>query len=113
MNDVLVTEDLTVRYGAVTALDGATFSLRTGRSLRPPALHDLPCYQVEARDGKVFVTGRKPSATPTRANAALKFWMSRCTSACQTGSKDRSTSSSASVAWYQSIRVPAAVTPKL
>jgi nitrite reductase/ring-hydroxylating ferredoxin subunit len=46
----------------------ACFSLRTGRTLRPPALHDLPCYQVEVRDGKIFVTGRKPApAAPPQA----------------------------------------------
>jgi apoptosis-inducing factor 3 len=39
----------------------ACFSLRTGRPIRPPALHDIPCYQVEQRDGKVFVTGKRPA----------------------------------------------------
>ncbi len=37
----------------------ACFSLRTGESLRPPGLHDVSCYAVEVRDGKVFVTGAK------------------------------------------------------
>ncbi len=37
----------------------ACFSLRTGESLRPPALHDLACYVVEQRDGTVFVTGKQ------------------------------------------------------
>ncbi|MBA2458631.1 MAG: FAD-dependent oxidoreductase [Gemmatimonadales bacterium] len=37
----------------------ACFSLRTGESLRPPALRDLACYAVEQRDGKVFVTGKR------------------------------------------------------
>lgn len=40
----------------------ACFSLRTGRSLRPPALHDVSCYAVEEREGKVFVPGRKVKA---------------------------------------------------
>jgi NADPH-dependent 2,4-dienoyl-CoA reductase/sulfur reductase-like enzyme/nitrite reductase/ring-hydroxylating ferredoxin subunit len=47
----------------------ACFSLRTGQPLRPPALHDLPCYRVEARDGKVFVTGRMPVPASPRARA--------------------------------------------
>ena len=45
----------------------ACFSLRTGEALRPPALHDLPCYQVETRDGQVYVGGRKPAAVRPRA----------------------------------------------
>src|SRR5215217_7136715 len=40
----------------------ACFSLRTGEALRPPALHDVPCYSVENREGKAFVTGRKAKA---------------------------------------------------
>ena len=40
----------------------ACFSLRTGETLRAPALHDVPCYSVETREGKVFVTGRKAKA---------------------------------------------------
>jgi NADPH-dependent 2,4-dienoyl-CoA reductase/sulfur reductase-like enzyme/nitrite reductase/ring-hydroxylating ferredoxin subunit len=47
----------------------ACFSLRTGRTLRPPALHDLPCYQVDVRDGKIFVTGRKPAPASSRSRA--------------------------------------------
>lgn len=38
----------------------ACFSLRTGEALRPPALNDVVCWQVEARAGKVYVTGRAP-----------------------------------------------------
>ena len=40
----------------------AAFSLETGRMIRTPALHDIPCFDVEERDGKAFVTGRR--ATP-------------------------------------------------
>ncbi len=36
----------------------ACFSLRTGTALRPPALNDLPCWKVEQRAGKVYVTGK-------------------------------------------------------
>src|SRR3954465_14947415 len=31
----------------------ACFSLRTGATLSPPALNDLPCWRVEERDGRV------------------------------------------------------------
>jgi len=49
----------------------ACFSLRTGEALRPPALNDLPCWDVEQRDGRVFVgTRRKPAPRPAaRARA--------------------------------------------
>ena len=47
----------------------ACFSLRTGQALRPPALRDLPSYQVEQRDGKVFVTRRTAPAGRARARA--------------------------------------------
>ena len=36
----------------------ACFSLRTGESLRPPALHDVACYRVEVTDGTVRVSGK-------------------------------------------------------
>ena len=45
----------------------ACFSLRTGASLRPPALHDLPCYHVEVSDGKVRVTRRRSAGAPALA----------------------------------------------
>ncbi|HYC32218.1 MAG TPA: FAD-dependent oxidoreductase, partial [Gemmatimonadales bacterium] len=45
----------------------ACFSLRTGQSLRPPALNDVACYDVELRAGKVFVTGRKKPAPRPKA----------------------------------------------
>jgi NADPH-dependent 2,4-dienoyl-CoA reductase/sulfur reductase-like enzyme/nitrite reductase/ring-hydroxylating ferredoxin subunit len=43
----------------------ACFDLRSGVPLRPPALHDLPVWQVEVRDGTVRV-GRKRES-PRRA----------------------------------------------
>ena len=49
----------------------ACFSLRTGRSIRPPALHDIACYAVEERDGRIVVTGKK-SAPATPGIAAKK-----------------------------------------
>ena len=38
------------------------FSLRTGETLRPPALNDVSCWRVEQRGDRVYVTGkaRKP-----------------------------------------------------
>ena len=37
----------------------AAFDLRSGRMARPPALHDLPCWAVETRNAKAFVTGKR------------------------------------------------------
>jgi apoptosis-inducing factor 3 len=44
------------------------FSLRTGESLRPPALNDVSCWRVEQRGDMVYVTGKaqKPDHTPSR-----------------------------------------------
>ncbi len=45
----------------------ACFSLRTGETLRPPALNDVPCWRVEERSEKVYVTG-EPMARPAAAS---------------------------------------------
>ena len=45
----------------------ACFSLRTGASLRPPALFDLPSYRVEESDGTVFVREKHKAALPARS----------------------------------------------
>ena len=51
----------------------AAFSLRTGETLRPPALGDLPCWNVEERDGVVMVAGRRAVATmPDRAKSRMR-----------------------------------------
>jgi NADPH-dependent 2,4-dienoyl-CoA reductase/sulfur reductase-like enzyme/nitrite reductase/ring-hydroxylating ferredoxin subunit len=44
----------------------ACFDLRTGHTLRPPALNDLPSWAVERRDGRVYVGARlkKPAGRP-------------------------------------------------
>jgi NADPH-dependent 2,4-dienoyl-CoA reductase/sulfur reductase-like enzyme/nitrite reductase/ring-hydroxylating ferredoxin subunit len=34
----------------------ATFSIRTGALLEPPAVDDLPCYHVEQRAGRILIT---------------------------------------------------------
>jgi apoptosis-inducing factor 3 len=38
----------------------ACFSLRTGSQLRPPALNDLPSWEVEVGDGVVRVGAKRP-----------------------------------------------------
>ncbi len=47
------------------------FSLRTGEALRPPALNDLPSWDVEQRDGRVVVGARRPSPRRSRAPARI------------------------------------------
>lgn len=37
----------------------ACFSIRTGEAMRAPALDPLPCWTVEQRDGRVYVTGKR------------------------------------------------------
>jgi NADPH-dependent 2,4-dienoyl-CoA reductase/sulfur reductase-like enzyme/nitrite reductase/ring-hydroxylating ferredoxin subunit len=42
----------------------ACFSLRTGVALRPPALNDLPTWEVDRRDGRIVVGARRQPAGP-------------------------------------------------
>lgn len=42
----------------------ACFSLRDGAALKAPAFADLPCWQVEERDGLAYVRGRDDDAHP-------------------------------------------------
>jgi apoptosis-inducing factor 3 len=50
----------------------AAFSLRTGQTLRPPALGDLPCWNVAERDGLVTVAGKRAiAASAGRASARM------------------------------------------
>jgi 3-phenylpropionate/trans-cinnamate dioxygenase ferredoxin subunit len=46
---------------------GATFSLRTGEVLTPPASQPLPTFGVEVRDGRVLV-----DPTPSRAHPLIR-----------------------------------------
>jgi NADPH-dependent 2,4-dienoyl-CoA reductase/sulfur reductase-like enzyme/nitrite reductase/ring-hydroxylating ferredoxin subunit len=49
----------------------ACFSLRTGEALRAPALSPVACWNVERRNGEVFVWNRKAPPRPqTRSGAA-------------------------------------------
>ena len=47
----------------------ACFSLRTGEALRAPALNPLPCYDLEARGGRISVVGVRAPLTAKRAAA--------------------------------------------
>src|SRR5215471_18897165 len=47
----------------------ACFSLRTGEALRAPALSAVACWEVERRDDKVFVRGKKEVQQPRRSAA--------------------------------------------
>jgi NADPH-dependent 2,4-dienoyl-CoA reductase/sulfur reductase-like enzyme/nitrite reductase/ring-hydroxylating ferredoxin subunit len=48
----------------------ACFSLRTGEALHPPALSPVPCWAVEQRDGKLFVTTKKEAPAPKKRSSA-------------------------------------------
>lgn len=47
----------------------AAFNLRTGESLRPPALANLPCWNVQERDGRATVTGKREDAGASHRRA--------------------------------------------
>jgi NADPH-dependent 2,4-dienoyl-CoA reductase/sulfur reductase-like enzyme/nitrite reductase/ring-hydroxylating ferredoxin subunit len=44
----------------------ACFSLRTGEPVRAPALNPIPCFDVEARDGRLVVLGKREPSTMRR-----------------------------------------------
>ena len=50
-------------------LHHACFDLRTGEALRAPAIDPLACWSVVAREGKIFVTGKR-TATVHRIGGA-------------------------------------------
>jgi NADPH-dependent 2,4-dienoyl-CoA reductase/sulfur reductase-like enzyme/nitrite reductase/ring-hydroxylating ferredoxin subunit len=47
----------------------ACFSLRSGEPLRPPALNDVPSWDVEVRDGIVRVGSKRKPAVPRRVRS--------------------------------------------
>ncbi|HEX6749823.1 MAG TPA: FAD-dependent oxidoreductase [Longimicrobium sp.] len=46
------------------------FDLRTGEAVAAPALRSTGCWNVETRDGRVFVTGKREAAPAARKHAA-------------------------------------------
>jgi NADPH-dependent 2,4-dienoyl-CoA reductase/sulfur reductase-like enzyme/nitrite reductase/ring-hydroxylating ferredoxin subunit len=48
----------------------ACFDLRSGEAIRAPALMPVECWQVEQRDGRIFVTEKRKPATPRAATIA-------------------------------------------
>jgi apoptosis-inducing factor 3 len=48
----------------------AHFSLETGEAIAAPALSPLSCWQVEERDGKVFVKSKKVAVAPKTIGSA-------------------------------------------
>jgi len=42
----------------------ASFDVRTGRMLRPPALEDVPCYPVKVQGGQVYIGEAKGPRSP-------------------------------------------------
>jgi 3-phenylpropionate/trans-cinnamate dioxygenase ferredoxin component len=46
---------------------GASFSLRSGEALTPPAIRSLPTFAVEVRDGRVLI-----DPTPSRAHPLIR-----------------------------------------
>ena len=55
-------------------LHHACFSLRSGEAVRAPALNPVACFDVEQRDGKLFVLGKREPATkrsPAKSPASV------------------------------------------
>lgn len=50
----------------------ACFDLRTGATLRAPALNPLPCYDVERQDGRVRVGARRGDPISLRRGSSLR-----------------------------------------
>lgn len=44
----------------------ACFDVRTGEALRAPAFDPLPCWEVEYRDGRIIVSGKRRRSRPIR-----------------------------------------------
>jgi 3-phenylpropionate/trans-cinnamate dioxygenase ferredoxin reductase subunit len=68
----LLAEGLLVGETIRCPLHHASFNLRTGQLLRPPALDSLKCWRVERRDGQAFVCEALQAApSPKLKNAGL------------------------------------------
>jgi nitrite reductase/ring-hydroxylating ferredoxin subunit len=51
-------------------LHHACFSLRTGEALRAPALNPIPCFDVQKREGKLYVLGKSSDRSPSSSATA-------------------------------------------
>src|SRR5271170_6892885 len=50
----------------------ACFSLRTGEALQAPALNPIPCYEVDKRDGRLFVLGKSTTRATLPGASSLR-----------------------------------------
>ena len=90
----------------------ARFALATGEAVGAPAFDPLPCFAVEERGGRVFVTGRRPRPERPRpaaeppARVVILGGGARLRRDAGAGASRRSTSSGAR-SWARAARATA------